>query len=90
MILVIKGNNAVINCSYSTEEENEIDSGPGLIFNGVRNLSIVDLTLVNCGSLQSSTSRNVSNKDNLTTYMFPTTLYLLNCSNVNLINIVAS
>ena len=85
--LTICGNNTVINCSHKFNERNKMDDGPGLFFRAVKNLSILDLTFSNCGSLQSSTSQNVSNMDNLTTYLFPTTLYLLNCSHVNLINI---
>ena len=89
LALEVKGNNSVINC-FNNNQEIRKDAGPGLYFNTIRNLSILDLTFLNCGSLQSSTSQNMSITANLTTYLFPTTLYLLNCSDVNLINIVVS
>ena len=87
LALEIKGNHSFINCFISDLGIRK-DTGPGLYFNTIRNLSISDLTFLNCGSLQSSTSHNVSNTVNLTTYLFPTTLYLLNCSNVKFVNTV--
>ena len=83
--LFIKGNNSVINC-FNDLQRNVRDSGSGLYFNTIHGLSLKDITFLKCGSLQSSTSQNVSNS-NVTTYLFPTTLYLLNCSDVNIINI---
>lgn len=83
--LQIKGNHFNISCSNEIEGVKQ-DSGSGLYFNTILSLSILDMRFLNCGSLQSSTSQNVSNEQE--TYLFPTTLYLLNCSNVNLSNII--
>ena len=83
----IKGENSVINCSNGIQQVTK-DERQGLCFISLQNLSIVDLTFLNCGSLQSSTSQNLSHHDS--TYLFPTAIYIFNCSNVSLTNITIS
>ena len=83
----IKGKNSVINCFNNIQQVRK-DEGQGLCFISVQSLSIMNLTFLNCGSLQSSTSKNVSHHGS--TYLFPTTIYFLNCSNVSLTNITIS
>ena len=85
--LQIKGNHFFISCSNKIQGVKQ-DSGSGLYFNTIPSLSLLDMRFLNCGSLQSSTSQNVSNEQEFTAYLFPTTLYFLNCSNVNLSNII--
>ena len=86
----IKGNNSTVRCSSISIQEVRQDKGQGLYFDSLQNLSVRDLIFLHCGSLQSSTSRNVSGTGSDSTYLFPTTLYFLNCSNVSVININVS
>ena len=85
----IKGGKNIINCSNEIRQIRK-NEGQGFCFIAVQNVSIVDLTFLGCGSLQSSTSRNVSNYNSDSTYLFPTTLYFLNCTNITLLNITVS
>ena len=82
--LCIKGNNYIITCSNKSQGIRR-DSGSGLYFNIINGISLMDITFLNCGSFQNSTSQNVSS--NNTCYLFPATLYFLNCSDVNMTNI---
>ena len=84
--LEISGNNYAIQCRNSSLEVRK-DSGAGLYFNSVHGISLNNVTLLNCGSVQTSTSLNVSDISKHITYLFPTTLYLLNCSNVSFLNV---
>ena len=59
----------------------------GLSFRSVKNFSITDLTFEHCGALQNSTSANVSSG---TTMKFKSAIYVLNCTDVNIINVTVS
>ena len=67
-------------------ENSEHQMNAGFHFSNVRNLAIKNLSLTNCGSLQLSTSKNMSSNGTKAFY-FHSSLYFLNCSNVSLINI---
>lgn len=85
----IKGGSYVINCSFGIQKA-ENGKGQGFCFISLQNVSIIDLTFLNCGTFQNSTSRNVSQHGRDSTYLFPTALYFLNCSYVVLTNITIS
>ena len=59
----------------------------GLSFRSVKNLSITDLTFEHCGALQNSTSANVSSGS---TMKFKSAIYVLNCTDVNIIDVNVS
>ena len=59
----------------------------GLSFRSVQNLSIIDLTFEHCGALQNSTSANVSSGSTMT---FKSAIYVLNCTDVNIIGVTVS
>ena len=84
--LEISGNNYAVQCRNSSLEVRK-NSGAGLYFNSVHGISLSNVTFLNCGSVQTSTSLNVSDISKHITYLFPTTLYLLNCSNVSFLKV---
>ena len=85
----INGGNHAIKCSSGIQQVGK-DEGQGFYFISLQNVAIMDLTFLNCGSLQSGTSKNVSLHASNSTYLFPTTLYFLNCSDVDITNITIS
>lgn len=60
----------------------ECENKAGLSFVRSRNITLQNLTLHGCGSVQSSTSRNVHHP-NLTYINFTVAIYMLKCSNVS-------
>ena len=84
--LKIVGNSHTIQCEESSLEVRK-DSGSGLYFNSVHGVSLHSMTFLSCGSVQTSTSVNISNTNDHTMYLFPSTLYLLNCSDVSFVNV---
>ena len=56
--------------------------GTGLAFIAVQDLTLVNLTFQNCGALHNSTT--ASNKDENSTSLFRSTIYILNCTDVTL------
>ena len=56
--------------------------GAGLAFIAVQDLTLVNLTFQNCGALHNSTT--ASNKDENSTSLFRSTIYILNCTDVTL------
>ena len=86
--LDIMGERSVLKCYNSYSSQNTLkNSGSGIYVESIDGFTLQNITFSNCGSLQSSTSFNVSTTDKPTTYLFPTTLYILNCSDVSLIDV---
>ena len=63
-------------------------SGYGLRFLDVSYISIVNVTLLNCGSLQNSTSLNTTVSD--PPQIFRSALYMVNCTNVEILTVEIS
>ena len=59
--------------------------GAGLAFIAVQDLTLVNLTFLNCGALHNSTT--ASYEANNSTLLFRSTIYILNCTDVALTNI---
>ena len=64
---------SIINCS---------SKNAGLAFHGVKNLTLVGLTLMFCGAVQNSTSMNITT--NNTTAFFRSSIYVWDCTDVNI------
>ena len=58
----------------------------GFVFIDVHSMTIANITFTNCTSIQTSTSTNGSQQDNLTFLEFPVSLYLVSCSDVRIVN----
>lgn len=79
--LAIRGNNStVIKCKSNSPK------GAGLVFQKVGDLQIENLTFESCGMLAESTSRNSTTGN--TTMKFRCAIYLLNCTNVTITDVV--
>ena len=64
---------SIINCS---------SKNAGLAFHGVKNLTLVGLTLMFCGAVQNSTSMNITT--NNTTAFFRSSIYVRDCTDINI------
>lgn len=62
--------------------------GYGLSFLDVSNISIVNVALLNCGSLQRSTSLNTTVSD--PPQIFRSALYIVNCTNIEILTVEIS
>ena len=60
-------------------------TGSGLAFIAVENLTLANLTFQNCGALHNSTTANCETGDS--TVLFRSSIYILNCTDVNVINV---
>ena len=71
-----------ISC-YPPDVSNHLNTGAGLAFIAVQNLTLANLTFEKCGALQTSTSTNFP--ANTT---FRCSIYILNCTNVDITSVV--
>ena len=75
LLLEISGNNYTIQCHSSSLDVRK-DSGAGLYFDNVHGISLNNVTFLNCGSVQTSTSLNVSDDSKHTyTCSLPPSIY---------------
>ena len=72
--------NTTISCLPSNTS-----AGSGLAFIAVENLTLTNLTFQYCGALHNSTTANCETGDS--TVLFRSSIYILNCTDVNVINI---